>query len=161
MFSNYFIKLDSIAYNDYEIVADNLLNSTQRSVKDRITAYGLFIDPPLGRVGMPEECATVIAFLASEAASFIVGGSPAFSRAEALAQKPGCRQGRPPRSGGDAAPRGNHGRLGRGLDEADIGAGRQDRVELRLAQSDAGEQAGLPDGPVQRHGRPAPARRRA
>jgi pyruvate/2-oxoglutarate dehydrogenase complex dihydrolipoamide dehydrogenase (E3) component len=40
------------SYNDYEIVADNLLNGTQRSVRDRITAYGLFVDPPLGRVGM-------------------------------------------------------------------------------------------------------------
>jgi pyruvate/2-oxoglutarate dehydrogenase complex dihydrolipoamide dehydrogenase (E3) component len=42
------------AYNDYEIVADNLLNSTNRKVSDRITIYGLFIDPPLGRVGMTE-----------------------------------------------------------------------------------------------------------
>ena len=40
------------AYNDYEIVADNLLASGNRSVRDRITAYALFIDPPLGRVGM-------------------------------------------------------------------------------------------------------------
>lgn len=42
------------SYNDYEIVADNLLNGTQRSVRDRIMAYGLFIDPPLGRVGMSD-----------------------------------------------------------------------------------------------------------
>ena len=42
------------SYNDYEIVADNLLNGTQRSVRDRIVAYGLFIDPPLGRVGMSD-----------------------------------------------------------------------------------------------------------
>ena len=42
------------SYNDYEIVADNLLNGTQRSVRDRITAYALFIDPPLGRVGMSD-----------------------------------------------------------------------------------------------------------
>jgi pyruvate/2-oxoglutarate dehydrogenase complex dihydrolipoamide dehydrogenase (E3) component len=42
------------AYNDYEIVADNLLNGDTRSVRDRIVAYGLFIDPPLGRVGMNE-----------------------------------------------------------------------------------------------------------
>jgi pyruvate/2-oxoglutarate dehydrogenase complex dihydrolipoamide dehydrogenase (E3) component len=40
------------AYNDHEIVADNLLNGTQRRVTERITIYGLFIDPPLGRVGM-------------------------------------------------------------------------------------------------------------
>lgn len=42
------------AYNDYEIVADNLLNKTQRKVSDRITIYGMFIDPPLGRVGITE-----------------------------------------------------------------------------------------------------------
>jgi pyruvate/2-oxoglutarate dehydrogenase complex dihydrolipoamide dehydrogenase (E3) component len=40
------------AYNDYEIVADNLLKGENRSVDDRITVYGLFIDPPLGRVGL-------------------------------------------------------------------------------------------------------------
>ncbi len=40
------------AYNDYEIVAANLLDGAQRKVTDRLTAYGLFIDPPLGRVGM-------------------------------------------------------------------------------------------------------------
>jgi pyruvate/2-oxoglutarate dehydrogenase complex dihydrolipoamide dehydrogenase (E3) component len=39
------------AYNDHRIVADNLLLGTKRSVKDRLLAYGLFIDPPLGRVG--------------------------------------------------------------------------------------------------------------
>jgi len=43
------------SFNDYEIVADNLLNGDRRSVRDRITAYGLFIDPPLGRAGMTEE----------------------------------------------------------------------------------------------------------
>jgi len=42
------------AYNDYEIVAANLLDGGRRSVRDRIPAYGLFIDPPLGRVGMTE-----------------------------------------------------------------------------------------------------------
>ena len=42
------------SYNDYEIVADNLLNNAARSVEDRIPAYALFIDPPLGRVGMGE-----------------------------------------------------------------------------------------------------------
>jgi pyruvate/2-oxoglutarate dehydrogenase complex dihydrolipoamide dehydrogenase (E3) component len=40
------------AYNDFQIVADNLLDGASRSVADRITTYGLFIDPPLGRVGM-------------------------------------------------------------------------------------------------------------
>jgi pyruvate/2-oxoglutarate dehydrogenase complex dihydrolipoamide dehydrogenase (E3) component len=42
------------SYNDYEIVADNLLDGAHRSVEDRITAYGLFIDPPLGRAGLSE-----------------------------------------------------------------------------------------------------------
>jgi pyruvate/2-oxoglutarate dehydrogenase complex dihydrolipoamide dehydrogenase (E3) component len=42
------------SYNDYEILAANLLDGGNRSVADRITAYGLFIDPPLGRVGMTE-----------------------------------------------------------------------------------------------------------
>ncbi len=40
------------AYNDYEIVADNLLDGAARRVTDRIATYGLFIDPPLGRAGM-------------------------------------------------------------------------------------------------------------
>jgi pyruvate/2-oxoglutarate dehydrogenase complex dihydrolipoamide dehydrogenase (E3) component len=40
------------SYNDYEIVAANVLDGESRSVKDRIPIYGLFIDPPLGRVGM-------------------------------------------------------------------------------------------------------------
>jgi pyruvate/2-oxoglutarate dehydrogenase complex dihydrolipoamide dehydrogenase (E3) component len=42
------------SYNDYEIVADNLLKGANRRVSDRIPIYGLFIDPPLGRVGMTE-----------------------------------------------------------------------------------------------------------
>ena len=42
------------SYNDYEIVADNVLSGAKRSVRDRINAYGLFIDPPLGRAGMTE-----------------------------------------------------------------------------------------------------------
>lgn len=40
------------SYNDYEIVAANLLDNDPRKVSDRITAYAMFIDPPLGRVGM-------------------------------------------------------------------------------------------------------------
>ena len=42
------------SYNDYEIVAANLLDGEKRRVSDRIPTYALFIDPPLGRVGMSE-----------------------------------------------------------------------------------------------------------
>ena len=42
------------SYNDYEIVAANLLDNDPRRVSDRILAYALYIDPPLGRVGMTE-----------------------------------------------------------------------------------------------------------
>jgi len=42
------------AYNDFEIIAANLLDNDARKVTDRIPCYGLFIDPPLGRVGMTE-----------------------------------------------------------------------------------------------------------
>lgn len=42
------------SYNDYEIVAANLLHDDPRRVTDRITAYGLYVDPPLGRVGMTD-----------------------------------------------------------------------------------------------------------
>ena len=42
------------SYNDYEILAANMFDDDPRRVSDRITAYGLFIDPPLGRVGMTE-----------------------------------------------------------------------------------------------------------
>jgi pyruvate/2-oxoglutarate dehydrogenase complex dihydrolipoamide dehydrogenase (E3) component len=46
------------AYNDYEIVAANLLDGGNRRVSDRIGAYALYIDPPLGRVGLSEAEAT-------------------------------------------------------------------------------------------------------
>jgi pyruvate/2-oxoglutarate dehydrogenase complex dihydrolipoamide dehydrogenase (E3) component len=42
------------SYNDFEIVAANTLDNGQRRVTDRITAYALYTDPPLGRVGMTE-----------------------------------------------------------------------------------------------------------
>jgi pyruvate/2-oxoglutarate dehydrogenase complex dihydrolipoamide dehydrogenase (E3) component len=42
------------SYNDFEIVAANLLDGDDRKVSDRIPTYGLFIDPPLGRAGMTE-----------------------------------------------------------------------------------------------------------
>ncbi len=40
------------SYNDYEILAANLLDGESRSLKDRIPCYALFTDPPLARVGM-------------------------------------------------------------------------------------------------------------
>ena len=43
------------SYNDYEIVAANLLDGDSRRVSDRIATYALFIDPPLGRAGMTEK----------------------------------------------------------------------------------------------------------
>ncbi|MCH7679867.1 FAD-containing oxidoreductase [candidate division KSB1 bacterium] len=42
------------SYNDFEIVAANLLDDDPRRLSDRILCYGLFIDPPLGRAGLTE-----------------------------------------------------------------------------------------------------------
>ena len=42
------------AYNDYEIVADNLLSNAGRKHTDRQPVYALYTDPPLGRIGMSE-----------------------------------------------------------------------------------------------------------
>ncbi len=42
------------SYNDYEIIAANLLDGDSRRVTDRILTYAVFIDPPLGRAGMTE-----------------------------------------------------------------------------------------------------------
>jgi pyruvate/2-oxoglutarate dehydrogenase complex dihydrolipoamide dehydrogenase (E3) component len=42
------------SYNDFEIVAANLLDGEHRAVSDRVPAYALYIDPPLGRVGMTD-----------------------------------------------------------------------------------------------------------
>jgi pyruvate/2-oxoglutarate dehydrogenase complex dihydrolipoamide dehydrogenase (E3) component len=42
------------SYNDYEIVAANILDGDRRRVTDRINAYALYTDPPLGRAGMTE-----------------------------------------------------------------------------------------------------------
>lgn len=42
------------SYNDFEIVADNVIDGGKRSVAGRVPVYGLFIDPPLGRIGMSE-----------------------------------------------------------------------------------------------------------
>jgi pyruvate/2-oxoglutarate dehydrogenase complex dihydrolipoamide dehydrogenase (E3) component len=43
------------AYNDYEIVADNLLSNAGRRHTDRIPVYALYTDPPLGRIGPSEK----------------------------------------------------------------------------------------------------------
>ena len=43
------------SWNDYEIVAANLFDNDPRRISDRIPCYALFIDPPLGRVGMNED----------------------------------------------------------------------------------------------------------
>lgn len=45
------------AYNDFEIVAANLLDGQSRRVSDRVFTYALYVDPPLGRVGMTERAA--------------------------------------------------------------------------------------------------------
>ena len=42
------------SYNDFEIVAANLLDGAHRELRQRVSAYALYIDPPLGRVGMTE-----------------------------------------------------------------------------------------------------------
>jgi pyruvate/2-oxoglutarate dehydrogenase complex dihydrolipoamide dehydrogenase (E3) component len=42
------------SYNDFEIVAANLLDSDPRRVSDRIATYALYVDPPLGRAGLTE-----------------------------------------------------------------------------------------------------------
>jgi pyruvate/2-oxoglutarate dehydrogenase complex dihydrolipoamide dehydrogenase (E3) component len=43
------------AYNDYEIVAANLLDNDPRRVSDRILCYAMYLDPPLARIGMTED----------------------------------------------------------------------------------------------------------
>jgi pyruvate/2-oxoglutarate dehydrogenase complex dihydrolipoamide dehydrogenase (E3) component len=42
------------SYNDYEIVANNVVDRGNRSIANQIPVYGLFVDPPLGRIGMTE-----------------------------------------------------------------------------------------------------------
>ena len=42
------------SYNDFEIVAANLLDGDTRKVSERVQGYALYIDPPLGRVGLSE-----------------------------------------------------------------------------------------------------------
>jgi pyruvate/2-oxoglutarate dehydrogenase complex dihydrolipoamide dehydrogenase (E3) component len=42
------------SYNDYEIIAANVLDRESRKLSDRITAYAIYIDPPMGRAGLTE-----------------------------------------------------------------------------------------------------------
>ena len=42
------------SYNDFEIVAANLLDDDPRKLSDRILCYALYVDPPLGRAGITE-----------------------------------------------------------------------------------------------------------
>jgi pyruvate/2-oxoglutarate dehydrogenase complex dihydrolipoamide dehydrogenase (E3) component len=58
------------AYNDYEIVAANLFDGAQRRVSDRVPAYALYIDPPLGRCGLTETEAR------RSGGKFLVGSRP-------------------------------------------------------------------------------------
>ena len=57
------------SYNDFEIAAANILDNDPRRVSDRIRAYALFIDPPLGKVGLTEAEAVVDATMPPPTAS--------------------------------------------------------------------------------------------
>ncbi len=48
------------SYNDFEVVAANLLDGAQRSIANRIFVAGVYIDPPLGRVGLSEKQARAL-----------------------------------------------------------------------------------------------------
>ncbi|WP_347272081.1 FAD-containing oxidoreductase [Sphingomonas sp. CARO-RG-8B-R24-01] len=50
------------AYNDFEIVAANLLDGEDRKLSQRVPGYALYIDPPLGRAGITEAQATASGF---------------------------------------------------------------------------------------------------
>ena len=58
------------AYNDFEIVAANLLDGEHRRLSERVSGYALYIDPPLGRVGLGE------AEAAKRGRPFLVGKRP-------------------------------------------------------------------------------------
>ena len=45
------------SFNDYEIVAANLLDDDPRRVSDRVPAYALYTDPPLARIGLSRAAA--------------------------------------------------------------------------------------------------------
>ena len=62
------------SYNDYEIVAANLLDGESRSLRDRIACYALFTDPPLARIGMNETAAR--AWMKQSGAKVLIGKMP-------------------------------------------------------------------------------------
>jgi pyruvate/2-oxoglutarate dehydrogenase complex dihydrolipoamide dehydrogenase (E3) component len=68
------------AYNDFEIVAANLLDNDPRKVSDRIEAYALYVDPPLGRCGMTEAAA-------KKAGKRILVGKRAMTRVKRAVEK--------------------------------------------------------------------------
>jgi pyruvate/2-oxoglutarate dehydrogenase complex dihydrolipoamide dehydrogenase (E3) component len=68
------------AYNDFEIIAENKFDGKDRKVSDRIVTYGLFVDPPLGRVGMTKK-------EAEEKGIDILFGHRAFSRISRAKEK--------------------------------------------------------------------------
>ena len=55
------------SYNDYQIVVDFLFGKKTRKISDRITTYGLFVDPPLGRCGMTKKQALAAGYQIKEA----------------------------------------------------------------------------------------------
>ncbi len=68
------------AYNDYEIIAENKFEGKNRKVSDRILTYGLFVDPPLGRVGITVKEAK------KKGLNFLVGHRP-FSKISRAKEK--------------------------------------------------------------------------
>ena len=72
------------SYNDFEIIAANVLDQGDRRVSDRITAYALYTDPPLGRVGMTEADVRRSGKPALMAALAMANVSRAFEKGETL-----------------------------------------------------------------------------
>lgn len=70
------------SYNDFQIVAANLLDDDPRRVSDRITAYALYIDPPLGRAGMTETTVRKLGRRAMIGKRLMVNVGRAFEKSE-------------------------------------------------------------------------------